>query len=178
MRHARFENINEPIFFLLRPICCHDLTDKLDELIASEVMHVHRTLLMIVGVQHLSMIPRSHNYQVVQIVDTAAMLNWYHVVQDVLIILSYGLLVRHKRSSTGSHTCPVCFTETCRQARVIGNSLPEGFAKIPECLEGFPLQLSADLSWNLPCTSMGSLEPPTRYIGQAPATCYSAWRVP
>src|SRR5690606_30398212 len=59
-----------------------------------------------------------------------------------------------------SHTCPVCFTETCCQARVIGNSLPEGFAKIPECLEGFPLQLSADLAWDLPCTSMGSLSHP------------------
>ncbi len=51
MRYVRFENLNELIVFLLRPICDHDSPNELDELIASKVTHVHHASLVIVGVQ-------------------------------------------------------------------------------------------------------------------------------
>ncbi len=107
MRNARFENLHEPIDFLLRPVLRHDCANKLDELIAGMVTRAHHTSLMIVGVQYLCMIPGRYNHQVVQIVDAAAMLNRFYVVEDVLVIPSHGLLVRHKWCPAGSHTCPV-----------------------------------------------------------------------
>ncbi|MGY3205095.1 hypothetical protein ACVW19_005610 [Streptomyces sp. TE5632] len=138
MGHARFENLNEPIVLLLRPVCCHDFANELDELIAIKVTHVHRTSLMVVGVQHLGTIPRSRNCQVIQITDTVAMLNWCHVMQDVLIIFPTACWFATNGAPPAAVRVLFALLKPAARPGSSATAFQKASRKSPNVLKGFP----------------------------------------